>query len=310
MKKVKLILLAVLIFVLLRTDANAAAKTPDPDPSANTMLAGFMKEGAKVYYMGERLGLNGWFLAKDNQIQMVYTLPNNQGALIGVLFDKDGQSVSAQQLKSLYDSNKDVSGFFAALNNPAMPAAAGMLTADQMQAMAPAFTGVMPAASVPPPALMPDASPGERLVQALQAAGGVNLGAATAHQLFMIADPNCPHCQATWRLLRTAVFGGTLKIRLVPIGAIDPDSERASAQLLDSANPLEAWDKYISGDNNQLAGMPNPSALQAVRANHALIEAWKIQQTPYLVYRAKDGTVKILQGEMKDASVVLNDIGP
>ena len=85
-------------------------------------------------------------------------------------------------------------------------------------------------------------------MQALQNAAGVDVGAASAPKIYMVVDPNCPHCHDTWQALRTAVFGGKLQIRLIPIDAFGSDSARAAAQLLHAANPLDAWDKYVGGD--------------------------------------------------------------
>jgi len=276
-----------------------------------------MKSGTKVYYLGKSAGLDGWFLIKDSQVQIGYTSPDKQSIVFGVMLDKDGQSTSALQIKTLYDNNPEVGALLAGLGaqpqtqpvpSSPMPAGMGMATPSPTMmpdAMAPA--AATPALASSTPTLL---SPGERLIQALQVAPGVNLGTASAPRMWMIADPNCPHCQATWHRLRDAVFAGKLQIRVVPIGAVDPDSERAAAQLLGSPNPLEAWDKYIGGDQNQLAGTPDAAWLQAVHNNHALIDAWHITMTPYMVYRAKDGTVKIVQGELQQPAAILNDIGP
>ena len=75
-----------------------------------------MKNGVKVYYMGNQLGYNGWFLAKDNQVQIAYTSLDNKNTIIGVLFDSQGANVSAQQIKALYDNNEEVNAFLTNLN--------------------------------------------------------------------------------------------------------------------------------------------------------------------------------------------------
>ena len=125
----------------------------------------------------------------------------------------------------------------------------------------------------------------------------------------MVMDPRCPHCQATWNAFRNVVMKGSLHIRMIPIAAPGSDNERAAAMLLGVADPLNAWDKYVAGDKTQLDGTPPAAALAAVRANHAIIDNWSIQNTPYLVYRAKDGKVKVLQGEPDKLSAVLGDLG-
>ncbi|MGE3623386.1 MAG: hypothetical protein AB7H77_05900, partial [Bdellovibrionales bacterium] len=73
-------------------------------------------------------------------------------------------------------------------------------------------------------------------------------------------------------------------------------------------NPLDAWDKYIAGDREQLAGTPDDAAQTAVFDNNNLINAWHIEVTPYMAYRAKDGTIKIVQGEPKDVGAIVGDI--
>src|SRR5580704_4245207 len=127
---------------------------------------------------------------------------------------------------------------------------------------------------------------------ALESASGVNVGAPMAPKIYMIADPNCPHCHVAWKALRNAVFGGRLQIRLVPVDAVSPDSARPAAQFLRSADPLNAWDKYIAGDQSQLAGTPDMDAIASIRSNRLLLDSWHIDTTPYMVYRAKDGQVK------------------
>lgn len=126
----------------------------------------------------------------------------------------------------------------------------------------------------------------------------------------MVADPNCPHCHVAWTGLRNAVFGGRIQVRLVPVDALSADSARASAEFLHNADPLNAWDKYIAGDQSQLAGTPDAASLDAIRSNHLLLDSWHINSTPYMVYRSKDGQIKIVQGEPEQVSSIIDDIAP
>jgi hypothetical protein len=41
-----------------------------------------------------------------------------------------------------------------------------------------------------------------------------------------------------------------------------------------------------------------------------MTDSWRIGTTPTLVYRGKDGKIKILQGEPDNADAVLNDLAP
>jgi|ERR1700722_18021429 len=269
-------------------------KAHDPDPAANPVLAGIMKTGAKLYFLGDRGGLDGWLIYKDGQVQVAYALPDSKYALVGGLFGPDGDSVSSEQIQTLLTNNKELNAQLAM----------GMQTTT-----APTVPGQVPASMPQQGNQAVDLpSPGERLMKDLQNAAGVDVGDSSAPMLMMVMDPNCPHCQATWRTLHDSVANKKLQIRLVPIGVLGTDNGRAAAQLLHVADPITAWDKYIAGDKTQLAGTPDPALTAAVHANEALIDSWHIEMTPYLVYRAKDGKVKIVQGEPESAAIVLNDI--
>jgi thiol:disulfide interchange protein DsbG len=274
------------------------------------MLNQFMKTGAKVYYIGMYSGLYGWFLTKDNEIQFVYTIPGSPSALIGILFDGNGNDVTSQQIKKLYDTNKEVNTFFTNLQNAQSLPQAMQTPLLQQASPVPMANAATPSGGMLMPPVPSSTSPGEQLMQNLQSAAGVDVGAATAPKLYMVIDPNCPHCHETWQAMRAAVFGGKLQIRLVPLGVFGPDSIRAAGQLLHASNPLDAWDKYVGGDKTQLAGDPDTATLTNIRDNHMLADLWHIQMTPYLVYRAKDGQVKIVQGEPDHPDKVISDVGP
>ncbi len=75
---------------------------------ANPVLANIGKLGARLYYLGNRTGLEGWLIVKDGQIQIAYALPNAKQALIGALFGPDGQNITADQIQTLMTMNKEV----------------------------------------------------------------------------------------------------------------------------------------------------------------------------------------------------------
>jgi thiol:disulfide interchange protein DsbG len=299
-----------LIITLLVLTASLAQAAPSssttPDPSSSPVLSGMMKAGAKLYYLGTRSGLDGWLILKDGQIQVAYVTSDKQGILIGAMFGANGEGVTTDQIKMLADGNKEV-------------AAVLMGAVQEQQAMN--QTGAAPAAtpsaaSTPVSSIVPTVplSPGEHLLQDFTAAQGVVLGSG-APRLYMVMDPNCPHCQAAWRVLRDAVFKNAISLKMIPIAPPGSDSERAAGQLLHIADPLNAWDKYVGpdkgqGDKTQLAGVPDPSLITALHNNRTLIDGWHIDQTPYFAYRGKDGKVKIVVGEPDKVSSILSDLVP
>lgn len=273
------------------------AATMQPDPAQNSVLSVIQKQGAKFYYLGARSGLDGWFIVKGAQVQIAYATPDNKSAVIGALFGDEGSDITTAQISSLVQNNKEV---------------ADLITAAQKEQTALEHVGA-PAASATTPAAnaLPSAplSPGERLMHDLAGASSVVVGNASSPEILMVMDTRCAHCHATWKLLRDVVAKGGVHLRMIPIATRDSESERAAGVFLGVADPASVWDKFVAGDKAQLDGTPSAAALLAVRSNLSLVTGWKITDTPFLVYRSKDGKVKIVKGEPDDVSSVLHDLG-
>ena len=269
-------------------DAPAAAKdaAATPDPYANPALAGFLKTGAKAYYLGQQSGMNGWLLMKNGQIQAGYAPPDNSEIIIGAMFGSDGISITVAQLSKLMETNPEIS-----------------------EVLKGALGAGATAAAQQTPVAHPD-SPGEKLLKDMTEAATISLGNPAAPQVMMVMDTNCKHCRASWELLRDYVVKGIIQLRMLPVANMDSESERSAAVLLKSPDPLNAWNKYTTGDRSMLAGAAAPDAVTALRANHALVDRWKIDSTPYFVYRDKNGQVKIIKGEIEKIQTLLTDVVP
>ena len=293
----------------------AALPGADPDlfsreampPDVNTIpvLANLVRAGSKLYYLGQRSGINGWFIVQDGQVQMIYVTGDNKTAIVGGMFTRDGDDVTGPQVQELSKVDREIETLlYGPMGKPAQTADTNG-TAGALASGAAANNAAKPPSAAAAPATT---SPGEKLMQDLQAAAGVLLGSSDNPQLVMVVDPNCPHCHKTWGELREAVFSNRLQVRLIPIGNITPDSTRSAAQLLSASDPLSAWDKYVAGDKKQLDGLPEPVRVRSINANRDLIEKWNIAATPYLVYRGKDGRIKIVQGKPERMAAVLADL--
>ena len=276
--------------------------SPAPDVSKIPVLGSLIQQGAKLFYLGERSGMPGWFIWLNGQVQMIYLSPDRQTAFIGAMFSNQGDNITGEQIKYLNQSDKE----FVTLVN--------QLTAQQN---IPSAVPGQPLVQAAAPQLLPNnlpavaLTPGERLYQDVKAANGVVVGNNPAAEILMIMDTNCPFCQATWKQLRDKVRANVLQVRLIPITNLDPTGEdtRTGAKLLDVANPLDAWDQYANGNKSALAGASLPDKNRAVLANRELADKWKIKATPYLVYRGKDGKVKLVSGKPDDINAVLRDLG-
>jgi hypothetical protein len=257
-----------------------AAGAAAPDPTANGALAAIIKEGGKVFYLGNDHALNGWFAVENGVVQILYQTPDNKGVVAGSMFGPNNERVTPVQVAKLIKDNKEV---------------ADMIEAAKKATDAAAQTSATPL--------------GERLMHDLQSATTIVIGKASSPEILMVMDTHCLHCQATWKMIRDRVFKGDVHLRLIPIGDANSDSERAAAVFVGIPDPINTWNKYIEGDHAVLDGTPSDSAVQNIRANHVLIDKWNVQMTPYLVYRGKDSKVKILQGEPENVSTLLADMG-
>ena len=298
LKSLSLVLSGVLLVASPMSAAQAADKAPAdksvdtvraavplPDPMQNPALANMIKLGVKLYYLGMRSNMEGWLILKDGQLQMVYIPVGTTDLILGAMFDKDGKNVTSDQIDDLVKTNPQVAQDMASGASAKQQSTAGTA---------------------------PTESAGEKLLHQMDNAYGVFVGDAAAPAVDMIMDANCKHCQASWKVLRDSVMAKKLRLHLIPIANPGSDNERAGGVLLHIVDPLKAWDKYVAGDGSALPGTPDQAAISALRANHALIDNWNIDETPYFVYRSKAGSVKIIRGEIKADHLndLLTDVTP
>lgn len=319
-------LLSMLPFHFLMAEPSAGALPPDgvqdaPDPRSNPVLADIMHYGARIFYMGRLSGADSWFIYKNRQMQFAYTFRDSQNALIGVMFGPNGQGVTSKQLDHLISVNPEVNLLMksatsnlsssedkAAISKQVTSAMLAGGDASQQESKIPMASMEGLSSSAAPAAL---ASPGERLYADLSKAAGVEVGNDSAPVVMMVMSPNCSHCKASWRSLRDYVHAGKLRIRLIPVAAT-PEEEAFGAQLLHVADPLTVWDKFVGnalgGDKSQLAGTPDEVSRKAVKDNYVLADSWSIRDTPYFVYRGKNGKIKVLRGEPEKPAEFLGDV--
>ena len=279
-----------------------------PDIKGIPVFDKMIEAGAKLYYMGERSGLYGWLIVQGGQIQMVYMPPDRKSILIGALFTDSGELVTSHQIKALSAKNADVAKI---MDGSAMQQI-DITRANATEGGIASVDAAPVQAEAGPPLVMPalPTTPGERLMSDLQAASGVVLGEnQQAPELLMVVSPDCIHCKRSWAELRDVVKSGKLKVRLIPISrdSVSDETQKA-AVLLRAPNSFETWDKYASGSAEVLAGTADPTAVRAIIANREITDRWNILGTPYLLYRSKDGKIKIVQGKPERMAAVLTDL--
>ena len=268
---------AVFSFVLMVSGfAHAQENLPKmPDPIKN-----LAEEGAQIRYLGRDYGFDSWITIKNGQEQYFYVLPDQSAFVMGVLFDNKGKLVTVDQVQRLRGSGDDLLDSLASeefTNKPSTP---------DFDSLAPS----------------------ERLFYDIENSNWVPLGQAGAPVIYSFIDPQCPHCHSFINELREGYLDeGKIQVRMVPVGFKDETRSQA-AFLMATPNPQERWMKHMDGDESALPAKSEISQ-QGVQRNLAIMQSWKFNVTPMIVYRGKDGTVKLVRGKPKNIDNMIADIG-
>lgn len=271
-----------LFIVLLAIVPALPALAQTDEPAKPPPLQALVDEGAQVRYLGRHNGLDGWITIRGGQEQYFYATEDGQSILMGLLFDREGQLITVRQVKELQEKSGDVLELFASE------------TLDQEQV-------------VNNKASTEFKTPAQQLYDNIGQSNWIALGNPDAPFIYTFMDPQCPHCHAFTKDLKEKYLdSGLLQVRVIPIGMRE-DTRAQAAFLLAAPNPGERWYRHLSGDEKALpisAGINQ----QGVERNLAIMQSWKLDVTPLTIYKAKNGSVKIVQGRPKNPNDILRDL--
>ncbi|MCB9990153.1 MAG: thiol:disulfide interchange protein DsbG [Rhodospirillales bacterium] len=284
MHKLNGILLAALVIAVMGISQAQAQR----EPSLPAPLKNLADEGAQMRYLGNRGGLDGWIAIKGGQEQYFYVTEDQQAFVMGLLFDKNGKAVTLDQVRDLQKQS-------------------GSDTLDL-------FTGdILPEKADSPLEQAKDAAkrefktPAEQLFSDVEGANWVTLGDKNAPYIYTFIDPQCPHCHAFLEDLRkNYIDNGLLQVRILPVGFRE-DTRAQAAFLLAVPDPQKRWYAHLDGDDSALPVTPDINQ-QGVQRNLAIMQSWKVNVTPFTVYRTADGDVRIVQGRAQDPNQILSDL--
>lgn len=265
-------------------DAHAQAVPAMPAP-----LETLAEEGAQVRYLGNDLGMNGWLVVKQGQQQFFYESADKKAVISGVLFNQQGEFVTAQQLERLQSTDADLIEQFI-----------GSTEASEAP--------VPDAAAKPLPSDYANLSPAEQLYLTVEHSNWVSLGDENAPVVYSFIDPKCPHCHNFVNELRRGYLKrGMVQLRLVPVGLIDEESMKKAAFLLSAADAEDRFYNYLDGDNEALPSS-NTLNTQGVELNIDVMRGWGLDVTPFSIYRDASNKVKILKGLPERMETLINDL--
>ncbi|MFN3700828.1 MAG: thioredoxin fold domain-containing protein [Alphaproteobacteria bacterium] len=264
-----------------QTQAQATTNLPKlPDPIQN-----LVNEGAQIRYLGRDYGVDAWLTIKAGVEQYFYVLPDQKAFLMGVMFDETGKLVTVEQVSRLQNQGDDI---------------LDLLKED--------FTPQSSDSPLSGPREFEFKSPSEQLFADIEGSNWFPVGQSGAPIMYVIVDPQCPHCHSMIQDMRTNYIDtGRVQMRVIPIGFRD-ETRAQSAFLLASPNPQTRLFEYLDGNEDALPARADINQ-QGVQRNLALMQTWKFNVTPMTVYRAKDGSIKIVRGRPQDIPGLVADLG-
>lgn len=159
------------------------------------------------------------------------------------------------------------------------------------------------------------AAPADSRIETAQAfdalatgAKGFTAGALmSAHTVYVLFDPQCPHCSHLWE--SSLPLHSKVKFVWAPVAIIGPKSLPQGAALLQAANPVEAMTAHekslLAGQGGTAASASVPADIEAaIKANTQLLDRLGADSVPFIVARhAGNGQVVTRAGSMDTAGL-------
>lgn len=261
----------------------ALAQSDEPLPELPKPIENLVNEGAQIRYLGRDYGVDAWITVKNGKEQYFYVLPDKKAFLMGVMFDESGKLVTVEQVSRLQEKGDDMLNILA---DDYSATAEQASNEDKFEFK----------------------TPSEQLFYDIENSNWIPMGAQGAPVMYAFIDPQCPHCHAMLDDLKTDyIDDGRVQLRIIPIGFRE-ETRAQSAFLLAAPNPQERLFNYMGGDDSALPARSEINQ-QGVQRNLALMQSWKFDVTPMVVYRSKAGDVKIVRGRPQDIPGLVEDLG-
>ncbi len=288
---------AALLICAFSVPAFAEPVQPDvPLPIQNLVAS-----GSQLRYLGQDYGLNGWLVLKNGQEQYFYSTPDGQAVLMGILFNNKGDTVTLKQINDLRKKEGPAIDKLAGFEASPLATPSGVKTS--AATVSQDFTN--------PETLLKSAvkSKAEQLFEGVEDANWIKLGSDKAPVIYTFIDPECPHCHDLIKNVRQSGYleQGLLQLRLIPVGVLTENSLTEAAYLLASPDPQKELFRHLDGDKNALLADKTVNT-QGVQRNIKLMQDWKLDVTPFSVYRGRDGKVKVLQGVPDDLKKIITEL--
>lgn len=272
------------VVALLLVVAPARAQDAPPMPKPLQTLA---TQGAQVRYMGLEHNMHAWLTIQRGQEQYFYSTPQGDAIIMGLMFDSEtGRLVTIDQIRKVQQESGGVLDMFAATRPDGS-------IADQAEKMAETMPKIK--------------TPSEKLMEDVEGSNFITLGNESAPAIYAFVDPQCPYCHALIKDLReNYLANGLVQLRMIPVG-FKEETRAQAAFLLAAPDATDRLMRYIGGEKEAVPVAYNINQ-QGVERNMAVMQTWKLNVTPLIIYRSGAGAVKIIQGRAKDLPGLVSDL--
>ena len=129
----------------------------------------------------------------------------------------------------------------------------------------------------------------------------------SAHTVYVLFDPQCPHCGHLWE--QSLPLHKKVKFVWMPVAFISAKSAPQGAALMAAANPVEAMSAHeasiLAGTGGTSASASIPDDLAAsIKKNTELFNSMAVESVPYIVAKnASTGQVVTNAGALETAAL-------
>lgn len=119
--------------------------------------------------------------------------------------------------------------------------------------------------------------------------------------LYVFFDANCPFCHYTWQALQPYEKAG-LQVRWIPVAVLGATSLPKALAIMsagDKPAAFRAMQQQFRIGAPLAAGQnvhPDPKLAEQIRGNAGLMEKFGINGTPGLVWKGRDGKIRVTSG--------------
>lgn len=131
------------------------------------------------------------------------------------------------------------------------------------------------------------ANPQQAYSQIAQQGKGFTVGALmSAHPVYVLFDPQCPHCGHLWKFSQPLL--GKVKFVWIPISLLNGKSAPQGAAILSASNPAELMAAHEASMLAGAGGIPLPETTDpqwsdVIKANTRLFDQLAAESVPYVV---------------------------